>query len=239
MEADMRTSCSTRAAPAVAALLAAATPAFAQKAGDFVLGAGAAVIMPRESIGTLSSSGPAAAPFNAATAGATASIDPVSTVTVSALYMVTDHFAGELTIGVPPKFKVDVGLRSGSHPDAASARVSIPALLGKYLFLDPGSRWRPYVGLGVTHASFSSVRANLSDPVIAGVAGTSASLGSSWAPVYNAGVIYNVTDRWSVNASLAYIPLESDVTFVGSGTTTRGTLKLDPVDLVARVGYRF
>jgi outer membrane protein len=115
--------------------------------------------------------------FNAATAGATASIDSVATVSLSVLHMFTDQVAAELTLGVPPRLDLDVQLRSGSH--------------------------------------------------------------TSWAPVYNAGLIYNINERLSVNASVSYSPLKTTATFVGSGTTTTGRLKLNPVDYVVRLGYKF
>jgi outer membrane protein len=98
---------------------------------------------------------------------------------------------------------------------------------------------RPYLGLGVTHVSFRNVKANTSDPLVARLAGTSASLSSSWAPVYNAGLIYNINERFSVNASVSYIPIKTTATFVGSGTTTTGRLKLNPLDYVVRIGYKF
>ena len=221
------------------ALLGACTGAFAQRAGDTIFSAGVAGIIPHASLGPQTSVGPAAPAFNAATAGATADIDSVYTLAVSALHMFTDHFAAELTLGVPPKLTLDVQLQSGAHPGAATARELTPALLGKYLFMNPGDRWRPYVGLGITRAMFRSIGINRSDPTIVALAGTSASLSSSWAPVYNAGVIYNIDERWSVSGSVSYIPLKTDAVFVGSGTTTTGTLKLNPVDVVVRLGYRW
>jgi outer membrane protein len=98
---------------------------------------------------------------------------------------------------------------------------------------------RPYLGLGITHASFRNVEINRSDPLVVLLAGTSASLRSSWAPVYNAGLIYNFTERLSINASVSYIPLKTTATFVGSGTTTTARLKLNPIDYVVRLGYKF
>jgi outer membrane protein len=224
---------------ACSALLLASPGAFAQKAGDTILGLGVAVIAPRESLGPVTSTGPAAPVFNAATAGATASIDSVATVSLSVLYMFTDDIAAELTLGVPPRLDLDVELRSGPHPGAASARELTPALVGKYLFRTPADKVRPYLGLGVTHASFKHVRINRSDPLVVRLAGTSASLSSSWAPVYNAGLIYNINERLSINASVSYIPLKTTATFVGSGTTSTARLKLNPVDYVVRLGYKF
>lgn len=229
----------TRVLAACGTVLLAAPCAMAQKAGDTIVGVGIAIIAPRESIGPLTSVGPAAVPFNAATAGATVGIDNVQTLSFSVLRMFTDNLAAELSLGIPPKFDVDVQLQSGPHPGAASARELTPALVGKYLFRTPADQVRPYLGLGVTHASFDKVRANTSDPVIARLAGTSASLSSKWAPVYNAGFIYNINERLSINASVSYIPLKTNATFVGSGTTTTGTLKLNPIDYVVRIGYKF
>jgi outer membrane protein len=215
------------------------TGAAAQKAGDTIVGLGIAVIAPRESLGPLNSVGPAAPLFNAATAGATVNVDNVTTVSLSVLHMFSNHLAAELTIGVPPKFTVDVQLPSGSHPGAATARELTPALVGKYLFREPADQLRPYLGLGVTYASFRKVSINRSDPLVVALAGTSASLSSSWAPVLNAGLIYNFNERWSVNASVSYIPLKTTATFVGTGTTTTGRLTLNPIDYVVRVGYKF
>lgn len=229
----------TRTSMACGALLLACSGAMAQKAGDNILGLGIAVIAPRESLGTLRSVGPAAPLFNAATAGASVSIDPVTTVSFSVLHMFTDNIAAELSLGIPPKFDVDVQLRSGAHPGAASAKELTPALVGKYLFMTPADRVRPYLGLGVTYAMFRSESINRADPVIVSLAGTSASLSSSWAPIYNAGLIYNINERLSINASISYLPVKTDATFVGSGTTTTGRLKLNPIDYVVRIGYKF
>ena len=71
------------------------------------------------------------------------------------------------------------------------------------------------------------------------MAGTSASLSASWAPVYNAGVIYNIDDKWSINASISYIPIKTTATFIGSGAVTSGDLTINPTDYVIRLGYRF
>lgn len=220
-------------------LLLATPAAMAQKAGDTIVGAGLAVIAPRESLGPLHSTGPAAPAFNAATAGATVGIEHVKTLSLSVLHMFTDNLAAELTLGVPPKLEVDVHLRSGSHRGAATAREITPALVGKYLFRQPEDRVRPYLGLGLAYAKFSQVRINRSDPVVVSLAGTSASLSSEWAPVVAAGFVYNIDERWSVNASVSYLRLKTTATLVGSGTTTTGELRLNPVDYVVRLGYRF
>ena len=62
--------------------------------------------------------------------------------------------------------------------------------------------------------------------------------------MYNAGVIYNIDDRWSINGSVTYIPITTTATFSGPGVgagaaVTTGDLKLNTTDYVVRLGYRF
>lgn len=229
-----------------AALLVLAGSVHAQKAGDNILGVGIALIQPSASVGPLTSVGPAAGGFNAATAGTSVSIDSVTTATIGFLHMFTDNIAAELTLGVPPKLTVDLKTPNGgatSHPGAATATELTPAVVAKYLFNTPNDAWRPYLGLGVTYASFSDVSPNRADPLVNNLAGGGASLSSSWAPVYNLGVIYNIDQRWSINASVSYIPLKTTASFTGGpgtgGTTTTGDLTLNPTQYVIRVGYKF
>ncbi|SMC70123.1 OmpW/AlkL family protein [Polynucleobacter kasalickyi] len=240
---------STIAAIAVTAL-GVSSQAFAQKAGDIVGYVGGALIVPKASLGpltTTSASVPVTAGVTASLSGATAAIDPSSTITLGALYMWTDNIATELTIGIPPKMTVDVGTpaptaTAPTHPAAATAKVMNPSLVAKYLFNAPKDTLRPYVGLGVTYTSFSSVTPNTSDATVNVLAGTSASMSASWAPIFNVGAIYNIDEKWSVNASVSYVPLKTDVTFVGNAgvpITTTGTLTLNPWDFVVRLGYKF
>ncbi len=229
--------------PAAAILLALASSIYAQKAGDNVLGVGIANVSPAVSLGQLNSVGPAAAPFNAANAGASASSSSVNTLSLGWLHMYTDNIATELSLGIPPKLNLDVHLASGDHPGAASARILTPALVAKYLFNTPTDQWRPYLGLGITYAWFRDIETNTSDPLVNQLGGSSASLSSSWAPVYNVGLIYNINPKWSINGSVSYIPLSTNATFNGAGrgtgTTTSGKLKLNTTDIVIRVGYTF
>lgn len=225
----------------LAALLAlsSATAAHAQKAGDTIVAVGVARVSPSISLGSLTSDGPAASTFNATTAGASASARYAETLSFSVLQMFTDNVAVEFSLGVPPTINLDVRLASGELPHAAKADVLTPAAVAKYLFNTPADKFRPYAGLGLTYASFGKVSVDSSNPVANALGGTSSSLSSSWAPVYSLGFIYNFTDRLSVNALVAYIPLKTDLTFVGTGTTTTGSMDVNPTDYIVRFGYKF
>jgi outer membrane protein len=232
-----------------AVLLAMAGGVQAQKAGDDIISAGIVNVNPNPSLGPLSTTGGfpgVSAGFGVTTSGASASIGSVNTLTIGWLHMFTDNLAAEVNIGIPPKMTVDVTTPRAAavpHPGAATSTYMAPAVIAKYLFNKPGDQWRPYLGLGLAYVSFSDVTANLADPLVNNLAGTSASLSSSWAPIYNAGTIFNINDRWSISASVSYIPVSTTATFVSSaatgGATTTGTLKLDTIDYVLRVGYKF
>gem|GEM_PF-544622 len=221
-----------------AVILSACGVSFAQKAGDWIGYVGVASINPSASIGPLSSVGPAAASFGPVTAGATVSIGKTSTTTMSALYMFTDNVGAEFTIGIPPTMTVDVQLTSGPKPGAATAKALFPSAVAKYLFNSPSDAVRPYLGVGITSTSFTSASAN-NDPLVQKLAGTSVSLSSSYNPVMTGGAVVNINDRWSLNGSVSYVPMKSNATFVGTGTTTTGTLTINPTEYVLRVGYKF
>lgn len=231
----------------VSVLSAVASGAFAQKAGDNVYSVGLASVNPDVTVGKLSSSGAAAAPvLQGKLVDASASADGVVTLSASWLHMYTDNIGAELTLGIPPKLTLDIATPNGTlktHPGGASAKALTPAAVAKYFFKTPADKVRPYLGLGVSYVSFRSVEANLADAEVKAFAGGGASLSSSWAPVYNAGVIYNIDEKWSINGSVSYIPIKTTVTFAGSGAgagvTTTGDLKLNTTDYVIRLGYRF
>jgi len=243
--------------------LLAATVVQAQKAGDTIVGVGLAFIRPDASLGPATATGsstqiPAgpyagytsAQVFNGALTGATANIDNTNTPTISVLHMFTNDIGAELSLGVPPKLTVNMAApHNASEPvvnAAATAKAYTPAVVAKYFFMEPNSTFRPYLGLGITRASFGSVTPRTSSTTVAELAGISATMSSSWAPVYNAGLIYNINDKWSINGSVSYIPLKSDVVFVGPGfgnglgnVTTNTKLTLNPTDYVIRLGYKF
>lgn len=237
------------------AALVAASGALAQKAGDNIVSLGVAAIHPDASLGkTTSTSSDAytAAAFNTSLTNASAHVGSTTTMSLSWLHMYSDNIGAEVTIGLPPGFTQDLNTPSGTaktHPAAAKMKILTPAVVAKYFFGTAQDQWRPYLGLGVTHVSFRNVETNAGDPTVQALAGTSASFSSSWAPVYNAGVIFNIDDKWSVNGSVAYMPVKTTATFSGPGSaafpnganpvTTTGDVKLNTTDYVIRVGYRF
>lgn len=162
------------------------------------------------------------------------------------LHMYSDNMGAELSLGTPSEFTQDLNTPNGTvktHPAAAKLKILTPAVIAKYFFGEAKDQWRPYLGLGLTHVTFTDIKTNTADATVQALAATSASFKSSWAPVFNAGVVYNIDDRWSVIGSVAYLPIKTTATFVGPGmgvaVTSTGDVKLNTTDYVLRVGYRF
>jgi len=231
------------------ALVVAASGAFAQKAGDNIVSLGLASINPDAKLGTVTStstSAASAAAFTAQLKDASAYVGSQTTVSFSWLHMYSDNIGAELGLGIPAEFTQDLNTPNGTaktHPGAAKLKILTPAVIAKYFFGAPKDQWRPYVGLGVTHVTFNDVKTNAADATVQALAATSATFKSAWAPVYNAGVVYNIDDTWSVVGSVAYLPIKTSATFVGPGlgvpVTSSGDVKLNTTDYVVRVAYRF
>ena len=229
--------------------LATASGAFAQKAGDNIVSLGLASINPDAQLGPVTStstSAASAAAFTGSLKDATAHVGSQTTVSFSWLHMYSDNIGAELTLGIPAEFTQDLNTPNGTaktHDGAAKLKILTPAIVAKYFFGATQDQWRPYVGLGATRVTFNDVTTNAADATVQALARTSAQFSSSWAPIYNAGVIYNIDDKWSINGSVPYLPIKTTATFVGPGmgvpVTSTGDVKLNTTDYVVRVGYRF
>lgn len=233
----MRTSFKSSIVAAVTVL--AASGAFAQKAGDDIVSVGLASINPDTKVGPLTNSVGGA--LQVAVNGATAKVSNETTVSVSWLRMYTDNVGVELTLGIPPTMTQDLTTpATGAHPSAAKIDLWSPAVVGKYFFGGSQDKLRPYLGLGVAHVSFHNVKI-VGDTTVQHLGGNGGSFTSSWTPVYNAGMLYNFDEKWSLSGSVSYLPVKTSVTFTGQtgyGSTT-GDVKINTTDYVVRVGYRF
>jgi outer membrane protein len=147
-----------------------------------------------------------------------------------------------------------------NEPVVQSVRQWSLAQILQYYFGSPTAHFRPYVGIGVSYNFFRSIGLNptfvtsvqnsLGSVLAAGAAkpgqtSVSAEASPSWAPMFNAGVQYNITDHWGVTASLTFIPLKTTSTVIikaADGTVlgaTKGVLTADPLISYLGVSYKF
>lgn len=240
---------SMSAMAAMAALLM-STAAHAQSAGDIVANVGWFHLAPQDSSKPLTVS---ALGTSTTETGTGASVDGEDTFGLTATYFLTDHIAATAVLGAPPKFHLSGTGTLTSLGEIGTAYEWSPTLLLKYYFNDAQSRLRPYLGAGGSYVWYSGVK--LSSAVSSGSflysssygtaleGPTTAKLSSSFAPVINAGLSYNIDKHWSVDASLSYMWLSTRATLTTQsklGTVTSSTkIKLNPIISFVSVGYRF
>ena len=223
-------------------------PATAQSAGDNIVNVGWFHLYTDDSSETLMRTSPSPGSI----AGSSASVGNADTVGIAFTHFLTDNFALTADLGIPPKFHLDGGGSLAGLGEIGTAKQWSPALIAKWYFGDKNSKLRPFVGLGATRVWYSDVElsSSLQRAVTAphnfGVSGTAtADLSSSWAPVYNIGLTYNIDAKWSVGFSIAYISLETDATITGRNpagaviSTHTTSLTLDPYVTFLSLGYKF
>ena len=241
----MKTPLPFRVLSKIAALSLAAAfslPASAQSAGDNIVNVGWFHLYTDDSSEPLRS-----VPGNVATPGSGASVGSADTVGIAFTHFFTDNFAVVLDAGVPPEFKLKGEGSLASLGQLGTAKQWSPAIVAKWYFGGANDKWRPFAGLGATRVWYSDVVLSRSlQTQVAGASGSgTAELSSSWAPVANVGVTYNIDKNWSIAASLSYIPLETHALITGrsaGGTVVsrnQTTLTLDPYVSFISVGYKF
>lgn len=235
------------AVTAVSALAAFSLPAAAQSAGDNIVNVGWFHLKTYDSSETLIRRSPSPGPL----AGSSATVGDADTLGIAFTHFVTDNFALTADLGIPPKFKLDGAGSLASLGQIGTARQWSPAVIAKWYFGDRNSQIRPFVGLGVTRVWYSDVKlssslqAAVTPPAFGGPGTATANLSSSWSPVANLGLTYNIDKKWSIGFSISYIPLDTDAEIIGRNAAgnviSRHTtnLTLDPLVTFLSVGYKF
>lgn len=166
----------------------------------------------------------------------------------------TDNIALTLDGGMPPSTTLNGKGDLARYGQIGTAKQWNPSLVVKYFFGSANDKFRPFVGLGVTHVWYSDV--NLSSGFqsymatlrSAGTGTATAKLSSSTAPVVSVGGTYNMDERWSIGFSLSYIPLKTDMTITSRATgsysalgenTYKTRLTVNPFVSFVSLGYKF
>lgn len=269
---------------ATLAMCAGVPAAHAQKAGDNVVSAGWFHIQTHGTSPPLTTSVvdvpinyPLGLPSTFTAPGSGLSTSNADTLGLTFSHFVTDHIAVTAVGGIPPEFKLyghgelippgpagALGRQSlgdpSLNPIITRARQWSPAAMVQYHFLEPGTRFRPFLGVGVSYNFFTDIRVNPAfaesvnnnlGAVLAAGAGipgptsVHADASSSWAPVFNVGGTYNFNEHWGVTAAVTYIPLKttSTMTIKASDGTTLSTSKTklepNPIIFFLAATYKF
>jgi len=210
---------------AVAAIAALTTPAHAQ---DFAPAPGDVTLR----------TGPAAIIFDASgdfqvlgqdLVGADLTTSDGFTLSVEAEIYVVPEISLSVTMGIPPKSKVDGKGILAPVGRLGSVRYGLGAVLAKYHF-NQSSRFQPFIGAGASHfVSFKETDGAVVDLEV----------DASWGPLVQAGAEYMITPQFGLYASASYSWLKTD----GRGTfgvmPIEADVTLNPTALQGGVIYRF
>lgn len=192
---------------------AAAAPAFAYDAGNVIVRAGLADVMPHVS-----------------TDPALNGIDVDNNVQLglTASYMVNPRFGVELLAATP--FKHDI---TANGTKIGSTRQLPPTLSAQFYPLD-NPTFQPYVGIGLNYTLFFDEKLNATGKAATGA--NSIKLSDSVGAAIEAGVDVKVNDKLIVNASVWKVDINTDVSLDG---TRAGKIQIDPLVAMIGLGYRF
>ena len=217
-------------AVAVAALAVAALSAHAQVAGTRMFSIGATRIAPNTSSGTLSAPSPP---------GTMVDVGADTQPTIALGYMLTDHWAVEVPIGLVFKHSITgTGAIDGVGQIGTVKALPI-SVFAQYRFLEPTARLRPYAMLGLTYAKFygerGSATLNALNPINP-AGGTGLSVESRFALTPGLGVTAMINDRWFVDLHYSRSFLRTTTT-LSSGQTI--STRLNPDAYTISVGTSF
>ena len=220
--------------------------ALAQSAGDTVLSVGWLHLAPQDSSTPLTFVAPPLGPVP----GSGSTVRDADTLGVSMSYFYNDNLALVADFGLPPRMHLyGSGSLAGIGLLGTADKVA-PAVLLKYFTGEAKQRWRPYIGGGLAYISFADIAATSQFQQALGMqfgdpsASTSVALSSSWAPILNLGLSYEIQDNWFANFSLSYVHSSTDATLTTHSKTvgnviSKNTMDVNPVVAFISIGRRF
>ncbi len=150
----------------------------------------------------------------------------------------------EIAFGVPPKTTTvgkgpaTVGSVPYNGQEIATAKWLAPSALIEYKFLPEGSKFRPYIGVGINYTSFYDRKVtNAGQQVIGGP--TRLSLTSSVGPVGTIGLKYAPSKHWHAAISYSITQVDSDLKANTLGQIHTSRVHFGPQALVIAAGYSF
>ncbi len=206
--------------------------ALANQAGDFIVRGGATMVNPDNDKSNIMLAG--------ADSTMTLTVDDNTQLGLNFVYFYDSNWAIELLAATP--FKHDVTIQDKNAVlgvDGANlGEVShLPPTLSALYYFDTNSAFKPYVALGINYTVFfdedfasAPKSLGLSNLDLDGSFGLSAQIGAD----------YHLDDKWSLNASMRYIDINTEATFdVAGNNIGKANIDVDPMVYSLMLGYKF
>ena len=213
------------------ALLGAATGAWAQTAGSWLIQGGVTQISPSVKSGTLSAPSPS---------GTTVDIGSDTQPMLQLTYVYNDHWSVAVPVGAGFKHKLyGTGSIAGTGQIGTVTAVPI-SVFAQYRLGEANAKFRPYGMLGLSYVNFQDAKGsavlNGINPINPSGGSTGLKMDSKLALSPGLGVFIRVDDRWFVDVSYAKTFLKTTTT-LSTGQTIDTALNPGTTNL--GVGYRF
>lgn len=225
-------------------VLAAAPAVQAYETGDFIGRAGIATVDPNSSSTDLNSNA------LGELAGARVKVDSDTQLGLTFSYMLTDQIAVGVLASTP--FKHDIkgdGSVLGGTGKLAETKHLPPTVTLQYFPMQSGSKFQPYVGVGVNYTNFFEEKTTqtLTDTYASlapGVTRTDIKLDDSFGLAAEIGADYMITDNIGINAALWWADIDTEATinaYAGGSKADTSTIDVDIDPWVYMVGvtYKF
>ncbi len=196
-----------------------ATSAQAYQAGDFLLRAGPAGVLPT---GDSDDTGLGA--------GTKVEAQDAWSLGITFTYMATDNIGVGVLAAWPFTHDIDGAGTISSVGTVGETKHLPPTVTVQYHF-DSGSNLHPYVGAGLNYTYFFDEKTK------GALAGESLSLDSSWGLAGEIGVDYDLQNDWLLGAQLFYIDIDTKAKV--SGAAGNFDVEIDPWVVMFSVGKKF
>ncbi len=159
--------------------------------------------------------------------------------TAGLTYMVNDNIAIDVPLALGFKHDIEGAGAIEGVGKIGEVKAWPVTLMVQYRFFDASSPLRPYAGIGPTYAKFYKARSTLALTSLTGgnaANPTTLSVDSKFTFTVQAGLIWQVTPKFFVDAAVMKTPLKTRTT-LSTGQTLDA--KLDPVSVSVGVGMKF
>ena len=219
--------------PALAVMLAVAgQSAVAADPGKFIVRGGYAVVAPQSS-----------SDETTVGLGDVARVDDGNSLGISLTYMLRPDFGVEVLGALP--FSHDIrGTGALSGVDIGKTR-HLPPTISLQWYPQVAGNFHPYLGAGLNYTVFFGEKTTSEfTAAVAGLApgttSTDLKLDDSFGLALQAGCDYRINDRWSLNAAVWNIDIETEADISANGAhLTTVDVQIDPWVYMIGAGYRF